>query len=271
MAGKTVIVTRAAHQAPALSRRLRDLGARVLEMPTVDQVPASDGGAALAASVQRLAAGAYSWVIFTSANAVERLFQLVPDARIFAPAAVAAVGPATAGALAAYRIVADLVPADYRVEGLLACFPAPSPTGDRPSRLGGQAAVLLPQASGARPELARGLAKQGWQVDVVEAYRTVPLPISPAMLAASSRADVICFASPSAVNSYLDQVSSTTPAGPPIVVCIGPATTATARARGLTMTVEASEHTVEGLVDALVSALSAPGPGAARPPTSLHD
>jgi uroporphyrinogen III methyltransferase/synthase len=276
LAGRKVVVTRAADQASALSQRLRDLGAQVLEVPTIAQVPAADGGTALAASVKRLADGAYSWVVFTSANAVERFFELVPDARIFAGASVAAVGPATARALEPYRVVADMIPTDHRAEGLLARFPGPPPpAGHRRATDSVPPTVLLPQASGAQPELRLGLARLGWQVDAVEAYRTVPRAVSPEMLAAAGQADAICFASSSAVSSYLDQVDigrqghgepRQGPGArgiPATVVCMGPATAATARERGVAVTIEASEHTVDGLVGALVRAL--PGSEGAGP------
>jgi uroporphyrinogen III methyltransferase/synthase len=247
LSARTVVVTRSAHQAPDLSVRLRDEGAFVLELPVIAVVTPSDGGAGLAAAAEKLRSGAYSWVVFTSANGAHRFFEHVPDARAFAGARVAAVGPATADALRTYRVVADLMPRDCTAEGLLASLPAPP----------GNPAVLLPQAAGARSVLRRGLAELGWAVDTVEAYRTVPVDADPSLLAAARQADAICFASPSAVTSYLDQ-AGTDEAGsaPPVVACIGPTTAAAARARGLAVTVEASEHTVDGLVTALVAALA---------------
>jgi uroporphyrinogen III methyltransferase/synthase len=263
--GATVVVTRAAHQAPALSERLSALGARVLELPSVMLSDPADGGNALAAAVGRLAAGAYAWVVFTSANAVERLFRLVPDTRALGDVKVAAVGPATRDALSSYRVVADLVPAQHLAEGILERFPSARTTGDSAGGSTGAAVarcLLLPQAGGARPELRQGLAALGWQVDAVEAYRTVPQPIQPDQLRLAARADAICFASSSAVTSYLDQAAavlgeqSAQRLVPPIVACIGPVTASTARSRGLDVTAEASEHTIDGLVSALASALS---------------
>jgi uroporphyrinogen III methyltransferase/synthase len=101
------------------------------------------------------------------------------------------------------------------------------------------------------------LAELGWEVDAVEAYRTVRRDIDPLVLVAAGRADAICFASPSAVNSYLDQAGNAGPGTPPLVACIGPVTAAAARSRGLEVGAEAPEHTVEGLLDALVRALAA--------------
>ncbi|MDP9387949.1 MAG: uroporphyrinogen-III C-methyltransferase, partial [Actinomycetota bacterium] len=106
--GRRVVVTRTRQQAPELARRLAAAGAVAVEVPTIAVVDPADGGGALREAAARLAS--YDWVAFTSANAVERLLALVPDARAFGPARVAAVGPGTADALARARLVPDLVP-----------------------------------------------------------------------------------------------------------------------------------------------------------------
>jgi uroporphyrinogen III methyltransferase / synthase len=247
--GKVVVVTRAAHQAPDLTGRLVALGAHVLELRVIALGAPADGGAALQGAVSRLRSSEYAWLVFTSVNAVHRFFALVPDTRSLGSTLVAAVGKVTAEAARDYRVVADFVPADYSAEGLIASFPAPPPVPAPRS-------VLLPQAAGARPDLRRGLADRGWDVDAVEAYRTVPETVSPELLAAAARADAICFASSSAVNSYVDQASGAGLPAPPVVACIGPATTASARARGLPVAAEAGEHTLEGLVNALLDVLA---------------
>jgi len=260
LSATTVVVTRAAHQATGLSVRLRDLGARVLEVPTIAVVPPADRGAALAAAAARLAEGGYAWAVFTSANAVGPLFDLVPDTRVLATTRVAAIGPATAEALLRFRVVADLAPPEHRAEALLAVFPAPpQPGGSSTGTSPGQPPprVLLPQAANARPEVARELSERGWEVDAVETYRTIPQVVSLALLQAAASADAICFASPSAVDSFVDQARAAGTGVPDLVACIGPVTAAAARARGLPVSAEASEQTLDGLVGALVGALSA--------------
>jgi len=249
LSGKTVVVTRSAQAAPQLGVLLRDVGARALEVPTIALAPPSDGGDALAAGVARLRAGAYAWAVFTSPNAVQRVLGLVPDTRSLGAVKVAAIGPATAEALRAYRVVADLVPSRYVAEGLLGSFPPPPPPASATRQ------VFLPQAAGARDELRRGLVEAGWEVDAVEVYRTIPHRIERELLVAAGRADAICFASSSAVDSYLDQAGTARTPVPPVVACIGPVTAATARRRGLHVSAEASEHTLDGLVAALVGAL----------------
>jgi uroporphyrinogen III methyltransferase / synthase len=251
--GKTVVVTRAAHQGPRLSQRLRAAGAEVLEVPAIAIAPPVDGGAFLRTATARLKAGTYSWVVFTSANAVQRFFEGVPDIRFLGSVLIAAVGATTAAELRSYRIVADLVPEDYTAEGLLNAFAAPPPSAS--SR-----AVLLPQAAGARPQLRLGLEALGWEVETLEAYRTEPAVIAPEVLDAAGRADAVCFASSSAVDSYVHQARGAGVPVPPVVACIGPVTAATARARGLEVAAEASEHTADGLVDALIEALGSKAP-----------
>ena len=249
--GRAVVVTRARAQASTLADRLRALGAETVELPTIEIVAPADGGAALRSAAARL--HTFDWVVCSSVNAVERLFAELRDARAFRAARVAAVGPGTAGALAAHGVVADLQPQTAVAEALVEAFPPPSGAGGR---------VLLPQAAGARAVLADGLRALGWEVDVVVAYRTVSARPSGEALAAAAKADAIAFTSSSTVTSWLAVAGHD--AMPPVVACIGPVTAATAAGHGVPVTVVASVHTVDGLVAALVDALApptAPGPG----------
>ena len=237
--GRRVVVTRARAQASTLVERLASLGAETIELPTIEITVPSDGGDALRAAAARLEA--YDWVLFTSVNAVERLFDHLRDARAFGRARVGAVGPGTAAALARRGVAADLEPAEAVGEALVEAFPSGSGT------------VLLPQAAAARPVVAHGVRAKGWEVEVVEAYRTVTARPSDEALAAAAKADAVAFTSSSTVTSWLDLAGSESL--PPVVACIGPVTAATAAEHGLPVTVVAAEHTVAGLVDALVTAL----------------
>jgi uroporphyrinogen III methyltransferase/synthase len=284
--GRSVVVTRARAQASDLVGRLRALGAATVELAAIRIVDPADGGAGLARGAEGIRSGRYDWVVFTSANAVSRLCDLLPDSRVWGATRIAAIGPGTAAALAGYRLPADLLPGRFVAEGLLEVFPS-APAGRRmgaddgragadDSRVGandrlrgagdgragaddGGATVLLPRAAVARDVLPEGLAAAGWTVDVVEAYRTERAEVPADVLAGAASADAICFTSSSTVTNYLDLAG----AGhvPAVVACIGPITAATARAAGLTVTVEATEHTIGGLVDALVATLA---PGSAR-------
>ena len=120
--GKRVLITRTRKQASVLARLLADEGAVPVELPAIEIEPVADRSE-LDAAIGRLAAGAYAWTVFTSANAVEEFFAAVEskglDARIFGATRVCTIGPATAAALAEHGIRADLVPAQYVAESVV--------------------------------------------------------------------------------------------------------------------------------------------------------
>jgi uroporphyrinogen III methyltransferase/synthase len=250
--GRRVVVTRTRQQASQLSAALQRAGADPIEVPVIEIAPPVDDGAALAAAVARL--GAYDWVVLTSPNGAQRLLAAVAaaglDARAFGSARVAAIGPGTARVLAGGGIVADLVPERFVAESLLDALGPPT----------GRGRILLARAAVARDVLPDGLRERGWAVDVVDAYRTVPAPITVEQRAAVAAADVITFTSSSTVERTLEALGAD--ALPPVIACIGPVTSATARQHGLRVDVEASVHTIDGLVAALAAAAPpvAPGP-----------
>ena len=242
--GLRVVVTRAREQAGELVTRLQAQGAATVEVPAIEIRDPADGGAALAAAVGRL--GAYDWVVLTSSNGARRLLDAVRDrgrdARAFAGARLAAIGPGTAEALAGANLAVDLVPPRFVAESLLDALPAPSATGGR---------LLLVRAAVARDVLPEGLRSKGWDVDVVEAYRTEQAPLAEEQAAAVAAADVVTFTSSSTVVNLLAAMAGGSI--PPVVAAIGPITAATAREHGLAVDVEAEVHTIDGLVDALVA------------------
>lgn len=242
--GRRVVVTRTRRQASALSAGLRALGAEPVEIPVIEVTDPADGGALLLEVAGRL--GTYDWVVVTSPNGAERLLAAVAgvggDARLFGAARVAAIGPGTARVLAGGGIVADLVPERFVAESLLEALTAASPAGGR---------ALLARAEVARDVLPDGLRAAGWAVDVVDAYRTVAAPVTDAQRAAVASADLATFTSSSTVERFLESFGPG--AVPPTVACIGPVTAATARRHGLTVDLEATEHTIEGLLEALAA------------------
>jgi uroporphyrinogen III methyltransferase/synthase len=246
--GRRVVVTRAREQASELVARLAALGAATVEVPAIAIAEPADGGAALAAAVERLAAGAYDWLVLTSPNGSRRLLAALRsagrDARALGGVRLAAIGPGTADALAAANLVPDLVPPRFVAESLLESFPDPPAP-----RTGATGRVLLVRAAVARDVLPDGLAARGWHVDVVEAYRTEPAPLGDTAAAALAGAEIVTFTSSSTVTNFL----ATAGAGavPPVVAAIGPVTAATARDHGLSVDVEAEVHSIDGLVDAL--------------------
>lgn len=237
--GRTVVVTRAPHQASRLADRLSDRGASVLNVPTIDIVDAADGGAGLRTALDRV--GDYEWLVVTSPNGAERTLAALGDARRLAGVKLAAIGPGTAAALTRSLLVPDLLPERYVAEGLLEAFPDPPHPG---------AKVLLCTAEETRGVLDEGLTARGWQVDVAVAYRTVPAAVPERVLASIGGADVVAFASSSAVNGFAAAVPRHS--WPAVAAAIGPITADTARQAGFDRVVEAERHDIDGLVEAIV-------------------
>jgi uroporphyrinogen III methyltransferase/synthase len=241
--GRSIVVTRAREQASGLRARLEELGAEVLELPSIVIEPVDFAPPELAR---------YSWLVFTSANGVDAFFDrgLAPaglDSRALGSVQVAAIGPGTAGALARRGIRADLVPERFVAESLLEAFPPGS----------GNERVLLARAERARDVLPEGLAERGYEVDVLAVYRTVQANPHPEDLGRvrDGRVDAITFTSSSTVTNFCDVVGGL-PDPQPLVVSIGPVTSATARERGLRVDAEADPHTIDGLVAALLDAVA---------------
>lgn len=244
--GKKVIVTRPLHQSSVLADRLREEGADAVIVPTIEIVDPLDGGASLGAAIEQL--NAYDWVVLTSANGAARFCERLRDGRDLAGVRLAAIGPGTAEVLADHNLVADLVPDRFIAESLLEAFPLPSESDKR--------RVLLARAAVARDVLPDGLRDLGWRVDVVDAYRTVPVEHTPSMMETIAEADVVTFTSSSTVDNWIGAFGVDTL--PKMVACIGPITADTARRAGMRVDVVADVHTIEGLVDALVDRIAHP-------------
>ncbi len=119
--GKRILVTRARHQASALSQLLAEHGAKPIELPSIDIQPIADS-MELDQAISNLKG--YHWIIFTSTNGVAAFWQQLNDLRLDSRAMfglqIGAIGPATAEALAANGVTPDYVPESYTTEGILA-------------------------------------------------------------------------------------------------------------------------------------------------------
>jgi uroporphyrinogen III methyltransferase/synthase len=246
LAGLSVVVTRPRAQAEELVAGLTEAGADVVALPVIAIADPAELGVLETAAGR---AGDYDWIVFSSANAVDRFVGLLRDGRALGGVRLAAVGPATAAALADHRLVADLVPPVATAEGLVAAMPTASAESEA-----GTGRVLFPRAAEARDVLGPGLRAKGWEVDEVEAYRTVTAgPADGAtddVVEAAVSAEVITFSSPSTVERYLELSGGRVP---PVVACIGPVTADAARKAGLVVDVVADEPTGPGLVTVLVA------------------
>jgi len=243
--GKRIVVTRARRQAGKLSARLRELGADVIELPTIRIEPPSDLRE-FAELVQD--AHSYDWIVFTSVNGVdgffEIFFKLYDDAREIGGARIAAIGPATAQRVKEFHLQVELQPAEFVAEEIIKEF----------EKAGGveNLRILIARAEKARDLLPKKLSGMGAIVDEAFAYRTVPEThdVTGAQRRFSTEgADLITFTSSSTVENFLD-LKLPWPAGMK-VASIGPITSATARARGLSVDVEATRHDLAGLIEAI--------------------
>jgi len=235
--GRTVVVTRARAQASGLAARLAALGAHVVEAPAIRIEPRPP--AEVDPVVGRIAD--YPFVIVTSPNGATLLAQSLErnglDARALAGAAVAAIGPGTAAELRRSGVRADVVPPRSIAESLVEALAELPVTGKR---------VLVARAAEARDVLPEALVERGAEVEILPLYDTVAEPPGEPLGAA----DYVTFTSSSTVRFFLENASIPNGAR---VVSIGPVTSETARGLGLQVDVEAKQHDVDGLVDALVA------------------
>ncbi|MCY3892627.1 MAG: uroporphyrinogen-III synthase [Acidimicrobiaceae bacterium] len=245
LADRTVVVTRASHQAGPLAAALRTHGARPVIAPAIAVVPPLDGGQPLDDALLRLEQ--FSWVAFTSSNAVAATFARADRRgvrRRFARIRTAAVGPSTAARVEAeINRPVTLVPKRHDAAGLAAAFPEPD----------GEDWCFVPQSAQARPELVDGLRARGWNVDAVSAYRIVTPTLSDHLVTDVSGADAVVFASPSAVRGHLSQIGGDAVTGQ--VVCIGSTTAAACAEADLPVAAVAARPTDDGLLEAVVAAI----------------
>jgi uroporphyrinogen III methyltransferase / synthase len=236
LGGLSVAVTRARAQASGIAATLRGLGATVVEAPAIRVEALED------VVVGDLAG--YDLVVFTSVNAVQQLFGHLRDARALAGATVAAIGPGTVAELRCHGIVADIVPERSISEAVL----------EELTARGGWSRVLIPRALEAREVLPEGLRATGAQVDVLPLYRTVAEELGPGARAAALGADYALFTSASSAR-FLHAAAGTL-AGPR-TVSIGPVTSDAIRELGAVVDVEATDHTPDGVVAALLADVAA--------------
>jgi uroporphyrinogen III methyltransferase / synthase len=243
LADRTVAVTRARAQSSGLARRLRELGAVVVEAPAIRIAPIDGPAPELAG---------YDLICLTSPNGVRLLFERLRvvgrDARALAGATVAAIGPGTARALAQHGVIADVVPEQFVAEGLVDALAGVPVTR-----------ALIARAAVARDVLPDALRQRGAHVDVLELYETVAEPLSPPQREAVSAADYVTFTSSSTVEFFFAQAADVV-APQTRLISIGPVTSDALRAHGREPHVEAERHDIDGVVDALIADAAAGAP-----------
>jgi uroporphyrinogen III methyltransferase/synthase len=247
--GKRIVVTRSRDQASVFSEMLIDRGATTIEFPTIDVVPPASWD-----ELDRAVAAieAYDWLIFTSANAVkffmDRLRGLGKDLRILKGVNICTVGPKTAEALEARGLRADLIPGDFKAEGVLAALGGVQVKGRK---------FLVPRAKVARELIPDKLRELGAEVTVATAYENV----KPAAdverakkLFEEKKISVVTFTSSSTVHNFVEMLGRKeykTLLDGVAVACIGPVTAKTAEEYGLKTDIMPKEYTIPALVDAM--------------------
>jgi len=236
LAGRTIIVTRAADRAGGLTSLLIEAGATVLEIPVTTTVDAGDGGRDLQMAINNIEQ--YDWVVVTSPEGAHRFRDAIAllgaSPRQFK---IAAVGTATAEAVGG----ADLIPNVQTGRSLGESFAT------------GQGRILLAVAESAGTDFEVAARGKGWTVDRVTTYRTVSITPTRDRSGEISQADAITFASASSARAWHDVFGVTMPK---VVVAMGPMTASALSELGIPDVVVATEQSLKGVVTATVEALA---------------
>jgi uroporphyrinogen-III synthase len=230
--GRQIVVTRAIDQAAALSDAIREAGGSVVAIPLLEIVDVEDGGVELREAIAALTPD--DWLVVLSPNGANRVVDLVTPNQC----SLAVIASGTAKVFEDAGWTVHLRPDMASSEGLLSAFDS----------IHVSSRVLIAQAKIGRPVLADGLRERGLDVSVVAAYRNVMPELSESSVALARAADTVVFASPSAVDRYVEHVGDE----PRRAICIGGVTAATALASGFDVTI-APEPTVSSIVGLLSS------------------
>ena len=244
--GKTVLITRSRKQASQLGGALETLGARVLELPTIEISPIRDFRA-LDKAIKQI--NRYDWLVFTSENGVEaffdRLKRLKKDARLLKSVKIAAIGPGTKAKLNSYSIEPDLMPRTFTSEGLLNAL--------RKTKVAKKRFLLL-RTNIAPDGLRTSLEASGANVSEIPVYRTEkPEGLSRKVreLIHGYSIDYITFTSSSTAQHFFEALRNGHHLGAK-VISIGPVTSKTIREYGVKVDREAGVSTIPGLVEAVL-------------------
>lgn len=241
-----ILVTRTRKQSGSFAGLLREQGARVVEVPTIEIRPLDPGP--LDAVLDRLES--YDWLLFTSVNAVDiffRRYQARPD-RSPLPR-ICCIGPATAERVRSFDAAVALLPGVYQAEGIIDEFSALHGNDLRGLR------ILLPRARVAREILPRQLEEKGARLDLIPVYETVVPEESRTIMDRilnDSMPDLVTFTSSSTVRNFVEIAGEREDLEQVRCAVIGPITAEVARESGLNIVCMAENSTIPDLVDAIV-------------------
>jgi len=254
LAGRTVVVTRAASQAGDFINALESYGATVISCPTIE-ITEPESYERLDEAIDHLYG--YDWLIFTSANGVDYFLRRLTTRGVnvaeLDEVKVCAIGEATADVLRDAHIHVDVIPSQAKAEGVIAALIEFVGGNDKLHGLN----FLIPRAAAGRDYVPKMLEGAGARVDVVTAYRTVlPQDLDRGRLSAmlTGSADCITFTSSSSVKN-LALLFDTHDLGEKLkglaIACIGDVTAATAAEYGLHVDIQPQETTVSALAEAV--------------------
>lgn len=256
--GKTIVITRSREQSSSLRQRLENLGAKVIEFPTIQIEPVQDTQP-LQLALKNI--NQYQWLILTSPNAVKTLinycFDQGLDVRALANIKIAVIGPATRDTLKEVGLNADLIPPEFVAESLLESLK------EKISEFNGLR-FLMPRADIARDMLPNALRELGAVVDDIALYNTTcpsngedVEQLQQVLL--TEKIDYITFTSSSTAHNFAQRLEKVLTANPEILnniqlASIGPITSEAVLKNFSRVDVEASTFTIDGLISAILYA-----------------
>ena len=241
--------SRAREQASSFAALLEEAGAQVVLVPVIEIVPPKSYKS-LDSAIDKL--HEYDWIVFTSVNGVKSFFDRMrsraKDLREMHGILIAAIGEVTASDIQKRGMNIELVPKDYRAEGLIKLFKKKKIKG---------AKILIPRAREARDILPATLREMGADVDVATAYETKMPGKRRAdkikKMLSSGEIDVLTFTSSSTVRNFLSAVQGLdTSSGKPAIACIGPITAKTLGENGYKADIVPREYTVKRLTEEII-------------------
>lgn len=241
LTNKRVLITRPEEHSTEFIEALKSAGAEPILFPVFEISPLQDYAnfdSALKALLD------FDWLIFTSVHSVHALFKRIRYLEIESlpdNLKVAVVGSRTANCLQKYGRTANFVPLEYLATEIL--------FGLQPVR--GKRFLLL-QSNLSAHTLAEAIQEGGGEVLELATYRNeLHVPDVSALDALQNGVDVITFTSPSSVRNFKAIAEKYNIRPKPLIVCIGPVTAQAAREAGFVVDIEAQEHTIAGLFEAL--------------------
>ncbi|HVN82503.1 MAG TPA: uroporphyrinogen-III synthase [Terriglobia bacterium] len=247
--GRRILITRPQEQSEEFGLRLGQLGAEVISLPTIE-ICDPDCWKPLEEAIHQI--DRYEWLIFTSVNGVKRFFErwklVGRELKDLNRIQICAIGASTGKEIASVGLHPQVIPDEFRAEGLLESLKGRVLPGSR---------ILIPRARIARDVLPETLRSWGAEVNVVEAYRTLPAYRNKEALLENTKerpVDMITFTSSSSVASLAELLAPRSLKeflAKVAVASIGPVTSRTATEYGLIVSVEPQQYDIPSLVEAI--------------------